>query len=217
MDSSRINSESDSESKVIQFSTRESAMQALMHDYKEAYLVNGKISEDLYEINCEFADPFTSFKGRKRFQKNLSNFARFCRNVTLQVQQWEEIEPDVEFQSKMPLCVRATWKFRCELELPWNPVLACRGRTTHVFSAETGKISKHIEKWYIEPMDALKQVFRPGRKGKNPEDKERNIESTRKSEFGGLQLRSFGVTMVPIPRSVKISNSNACGILPSIM
>ena len=44
----------------------------------------------IYEEQCEFADPFVSFKGRDRFKANVSNLGSFMEEVNLKVLTWEE-------------------------------------------------------------------------------------------------------------------------------
>ncbi len=46
----------------------------------------------IYEPNCEFADPFVSFKGLKRFKQNVSNLGSFMEESSLKVTDWQEFE-----------------------------------------------------------------------------------------------------------------------------
>ena len=39
------------------------------------YFLTGKMDVALYDVDCEFADPFVSFRGRQRFKENLENLA----------------------------------------------------------------------------------------------------------------------------------------------
>ena len=39
------------------------------------YFLTGAMDAALYDPDCEFADPFTSFRGRDRFVANLENLA----------------------------------------------------------------------------------------------------------------------------------------------
>lgn len=46
----------------------------------------------LYTEDCEFADPFVSFKGRRRFKQNVSNLGSFMEEVNLKIVDWKEEE-----------------------------------------------------------------------------------------------------------------------------
>jgi len=135
--------------------SRSDAIRLLREDYDRDYFVSGKLHEELYEDDCEFADPFVSFKGLQRFKKNLDNLGAFMQDVNIDVYDWNETEEGI---------VRTKWRFRCVLGLPWRPILAARGGTDHYFSQDTGRMYLHYEGWEIEPLDALKQILRPNPK-----------------------------------------------------
>jgi len=132
-------------------------VEKLRADYDRCYFVTGQLDPSLYLEDCEFADPFVSFKGLQRFKKNLDNLGPFMENVNLKITDWDDSEPGV---------VRTKWRFSCVLGLPWRPSLAAAGGTDHFFEEQSGKMIKHVEKWEIEPLDALKQIIRPGREKK---------------------------------------------------
>lgn len=52
----------------------------------------GNMSTGIYEADCEFADPFVSFKGLKRFKQNVSNLGSFMEESTLKILDWQESE-----------------------------------------------------------------------------------------------------------------------------
>ena len=54
--------------------TREELVERLRADYDRNYFLTGDIDVPLYTEDCEFADPFTSFRGRQRFVQNLKPF-----------------------------------------------------------------------------------------------------------------------------------------------
>lgn len=56
--------------------SREELVQRLRADYDRNYFLTGDIDVPLYTEDCEFADPFTSFKGRQRFVQNLKRLTR---------------------------------------------------------------------------------------------------------------------------------------------
>ena len=59
----------------------EEAIERLRADYEgtaedpRPYFLTGAMDEELYDEDCEFADPFVSFRGRQRFVDNLANLA----------------------------------------------------------------------------------------------------------------------------------------------
>ena len=53
--------------------TRSDVIASLKEDYANNYFVSGAGSMEAYEADCEFADPFASFRGTKRFKKNVGN------------------------------------------------------------------------------------------------------------------------------------------------
>eukprot|EP00898_Chlorokybus_atmophyticus_P008331 jgi/Chlat1/849/Chrsp104S01195 len=141
--------------------SRQEVVAALRKDYDRNYFVTGDMSLDVYSEDCEFADPFVSFRGRERFQRNVSNLGRFMENIKLDVVDWQETQDQVV----------SRWRFRCTLGLPWRPTLAASGGTTHIFDQATNQIVRHVERWDISPVDGLRQLFKPGRTPKTSDSK----------------------------------------------
>lgn len=135
---------------------RDVAVATLRKDYDRNYFVTGEMTMGLYDPNCEFADPFVSFKGRTRFKQNVSNLGSFMEEVNLQILDWQETEGKVSTK----------WRFSCTLGLPWRPILASSGGTDHYFDEKTGRIYKHVEMWNISPADGVRQLFKPNPKKK---------------------------------------------------
>jgi len=133
----------------------EEAVSRLRSDYDRVYFVTGKMDLGLYEPDCEFADPFVSFRGLDRFKKNLDNLGSFMEDVQLVVDEFSADEESGKVETK--------WKFKCTLGLPWKPVLAASGGTSHVFNGRN-RMAQHVESWNIDPAVALRQLVRPGPK-----------------------------------------------------
>ena len=53
--------------------SRSEAIASIRSDYDENYFISGKGEMLAYKPNCRFADPFVSFEGLERFQRNVSN------------------------------------------------------------------------------------------------------------------------------------------------
>ncbi|KAL3701163.1 hypothetical protein R1sor_019185 [Riccia sorocarpa] len=138
---------------------RETSVELIKKDYDRSYFVTGNMATGIYEEDCEFADPFVSFKGLSRFKQNVGNLGSFMEESTLKLTDWQEYEDRIF----------ARWRFNCVLSLPWKPILAATGSTEYFFSKESGKIIKHVESWDISPADGVRQLFKPNprlRKGK---------------------------------------------------
>ena len=80
----------------------------------------------------------------------------FMEDVTLVLDDFDVIEEESVVSTK--------WKFKCVLGLPWRPSLAASGGTKHVFDKETNRMVQHIESWNIDPVVALRQLIKPGKK-----------------------------------------------------
>ena len=106
---------------------------------------------EAYDSQCEFADPFVSFRGLDRFRANVSNLGAFMEDVRLKT----EFSDGPDDNS-----ITAYWRFRCVLGLPWRPSLSASGSTVHVFDASTGLVVRHVENWDISAWDGLRQVFK---------------------------------------------------------
>ncbi|KAL2650481.1 hypothetical protein R1flu_018609 [Riccia fluitans] len=133
---------------------RKTSVELIKKDYDRSYFVTGNMATGIYEDDCEFADPFVSFKGLKRFKQNVGNLGSFMEESTLKLIDWQEYEDRIF----------ARWRFNCVLALPWKPILAASGSTEYFFSKESGKIIKHVESWDISPADGVRQLFKPNPK-----------------------------------------------------
>jgi len=133
---------------------RASAIASIREDYSQEYFVTGKGKMLSYAKDCEFSDPFVSFKGLERFKQNVGNLGGMMRDVDLKITSFEETEEGVATE----------WRFSCVLDLPWRPALAASGGTRHVIDEETNSVVRHIERWDIEPGKVLKQLLKPASK-----------------------------------------------------
>ncbi|KAG0590105.1 hypothetical protein KC19_1G072000 [Ceratodon purpureus] len=136
---------------------RTEAVELIRKDYERSYFVTGNMNMGIYEADCEFADPFVSFRGLKRFKQNVSNLGSFMEESSLKITDWQEYEDRIY----------AKWRFNCVLGLPWRPILAATGSTEYFFDSNSGKICKHVENWDISPADGVRQLFKPNPKRKN--------------------------------------------------
>jgi len=54
--------------------------------------------------------------------------------------------------------IKATWKLRTYLRLPWRPLIAIRGNTTYDLN-EDYKVVRHSESWDVSALEAIGQIF----------------------------------------------------------
>ena len=58
-------------------------------------------------------------------------------------------------------CVRVGWIYNSKLNLPWKPILAAAGETSHFLDSKTGLIIRYEESWKSKPWDVVKRLFKP--------------------------------------------------------
>mmetsp|Transcript_19555 Transcript_19555/g.45468 ORF Transcript_19555/g.45468 Transcript_19555/m.45468 type:complete len:292 (+) Transcript_19555:57-932(+) len=147
-------------------STAEELIERLRVDYDRNYFLTGDVDVPLYTQDCEFADPFTSFRGRDRFVSNLKNLAGgFITAFNVKLLDYEASSPDVE-----PLVVTSRLRVILELGLPWRPTLGWVWGVTHECGPQVESDGStawrcflHRESWEIEPSKGVEMLFKPGR------------------------------------------------------
>lgn len=122
------------------------------------YLWTGDIDPDLYDEDCVFTDPTLSFKGLSQFQKNIANLKPILDALVKEPQvDLFSCELDAELQR-----VKASWRMRADIGLPWRPAIDLNGRTTFVYDPRRGnRIIDYIEEWDEEAGAVLMQLLRP--------------------------------------------------------
>lgn len=128
----------------------------IRNDYDSNYFVSGLGDMAAYSPDCEYADPFVAFKGTTRFKENVGNLGGLMSDIKLDVYDFVETREEGQILTK--------WRFSCILDLPWRPLLAAAGSTTHVVDLEAGRVVRHVEAWDIEPSKVVAQLFRPASK-----------------------------------------------------
>ncbi|KAH8933851.1 hypothetical protein BDL97_18G051800 [Sphagnum fallax] len=129
-------------------------LEALREDYKKAYFLTGDFTTALYAHDCIFADPTIQFTGRDKYQRNLKLLVPFFEEPSLTLFSIEE-----EFEDDTQL-IKAFWKLRTYLQLPWKPLIEVEGSTLYNINANS-KIVKHVESWSISAKEAVWQIFVP--------------------------------------------------------
>eukprot|EP00930_Biecheleria_cincta_P049546 TRINITY_DN34743_c0_g1_i1.p1 TRINITY_DN34743_c0_g1~~TRINITY_DN34743_c0_g1_i1.p1 ORF type:complete len:289 (-),score=37.61 TRINITY_DN34743_c0_g1_i1:279-1031(-) len=144
-------------------------LERLRADYERNYFLTGEMDIELYAQDCEFSDPFTGFRGRDRFVRNLRNLAGgFITSFRVKLLDFSACE--AEGQPNV-LAVRSRLRVLLELGLPWRPTLGWVWGVTHECEYSTSSPEEqgawrcvaHREAWEIDPGEGVAMVFRPGK------------------------------------------------------
>lgn len=125
-------------------------------EYESIFWATGNMDTSLWTSNCTFVDPFSSFGGpgsTERFKKNADNLGKFVRDPKIKITSYKV--------DKDNYLIIIGWNFQSFLKLPWNPILAASGETSHYIDKELGLIYKYEERWKSKPWDVVKRIFIP--------------------------------------------------------
>ena len=137
------------------------ACERLAADYEGAdgpYFLTGVMDAACYDDDCEFADPFVSFKGRARFEENLANLGGgFISDASIRTLSTERTASS--YTTKLMVKLR--------LALPWQPVLAWPWGVEHVLDVRDGEVVvvRHLESWDVSAAEGVRQLFSAGPPG----------------------------------------------------
>ncbi|CAK9156730.1 unnamed protein product [Ilex paraguariensis] len=67
-------------------------VETIKEDFQRSYFVTGNLTLDVYEDECEFADPAGSFRGLRRFKRNCTNFGYLIEKSNMKLTKWEDHE-----------------------------------------------------------------------------------------------------------------------------
>lgn len=144
--------------------SRDELVERLRADYDRNYFLTGDVDVPLYTDDCEFADPFTSFRGRQRFVQNLKNLAGgFITNFKVKLLEFSASE------EQDPLLVRSRLLVQLELALPWKPLLGWVWGVEHrcasamVNGTNSWQCFLHKESWEVSASEGVAMLFRPGK------------------------------------------------------
>ncbi|AES61264.1 putative NTF2-like domain-containing protein [Medicago truncatula] len=134
-------------------SSVEDVLIIIKSDYDNDYFVTGNFTSSIYTENCIFEDPTIKFSGRDLYARNLKLLVPFfdCASIKL-LKIEKEVESDTNF-------LRASWKLRTNLKLPWRPLIAIDGSTSYELN-EDFKIVRHVESWNVSALEAVLQIFK---------------------------------------------------------
>lgn len=133
-------------------------------EYANIFWVTGEMDLSLWEDNCTFSDPFSSFGGSGstlRFKRNADALGSLVVNATIKL-----TSLDIVTNKDKGDVVKIGWIFSSFLNFPWKPILGAAGETSHYLSPVSGKIYKYEERWKSEPWDVVKRLFVPSKRTK---------------------------------------------------
>lgn len=137
--------------------TLREAISRLEADYERRYFIIGQMDEALYADDCEFADAFTSFKGKDRFVANLANLAGgFITDSRVRT-----LSAEMSGSTEAP-AYTTRLLVQLQLALPWKPLLAWVWGVTHEFDPETLLVVRHVERWEVSAAEGVRQLLTPG-------------------------------------------------------
>ncbi|XP_011628905.1 uncharacterized protein LOC18424121 isoform X2 [Amborella trichopoda] len=112
--------------------SREAVVDCIKEDFQRSYFVTGNLTLNVYEEDCEFADPAGSFRGLRRFKRNCSNFGSLLEKSDMKLTKWEDLEDKGI----------GHWRFSCVMTFPWQPILSATGYTEYYFNAQSGRVCR---------------------------------------------------------------------------
>ncbi|CAN7003043.1 unnamed protein product [Brassica rapa subsp. trilocularis] len=127
-------------------------MEVLRSDYGNAYFVTGIFTTEIYSDDCIFADPTISFQGTELYERNLRLLVPFLEDASIELQNMDKSE------LSQGNYIRATWKLRTYLKLPWRPLISIDGSTVYELDRDF-KIVRHVESWSVSAVEAIRQIF----------------------------------------------------------
>lgn len=117
-------------------------MMRIKEDNQREYFLSGQVDKLIYDEECEFADPFVSFKGRDRFIENLENLGSFITEYSARPLSYDDQSEENAVVTKFMV--------KLQLNLPWKPVLAWPWGVRCEIDPETCLIVLHKESWEID-------------------------------------------------------------------
>ena len=114
----------------------------------------------LWAKNATFADPFSSFGGEgslERFKNNADNLGKYILNPRLRITSYS-IEKEDDYNA----VIKVGWVYSSNLKLPWTPILAAAGETSH-FLDDNNLIVRYQEQWKSNPWEVVFRLFKPAR------------------------------------------------------
>ncbi|KAH0927925.1 uncharacterized protein LOC103849153 [Brassica rapa] len=127
-------------------------MEVLRSDYGNAYFVTGIFTTAIYSDDCIFEDPTISFQGTELYERNLRLLVPFLEDASIELQNMDKSE------LSQGNYIRATWKLRTYLKLPWRPLISIDGSTVYELDRDF-KIVRHVESWSVSAVEAIRQIF----------------------------------------------------------
>ncbi|GIL61425.1 hypothetical protein Vafri_15874 [Volvox africanus] len=134
-------------------------MRRIVADFNQAYFVTGVLDDSIYDPECFFADPTVAFSGVDLWKRNLALLVPFLEQPSVELRGIRRLGRNDEGAE----VVRAEWRLKTLLRLPWRPLIDIEGATEYTLNPESNRIVRHVESWGVSGTQALLQMFHPSR------------------------------------------------------
>jgi len=141
--------------------TPNEVLQGIRGDFERGYLFSGLVDGELYAEEATFTDPTLSFEGFSTFEKNIKAIRplieRFVGDNLVVL-----YDSSLDESSNQ---VKASWRMKGAINLPWKPVINLTGQTAYrVDASKGGRIVAYDETWNLPALEALLQLLVPAAK-----------------------------------------------------
>lgn len=136
---------------------------AIERDFTNFYFVTGQINGAAYSPATAFIDPTITVRGVGSWRTNISALRRWFVDPSIELE-----GQGVEVVSDQPptIVLRAAWRLKTGVALPWRPAVDVRGQTVYECEAVDGgkrlRVFRHTEAWRTPAWRAVAQLLVPG-------------------------------------------------------
>ena len=134
-------------------------------DFGRLYFVTGDLDGRAYARGVSFVDPTVTVAGLSAWRANIASLKPFLIDPTIELE-GGTVEV-VEGSAASTPTLRAAWRLKTAIALPWRPVVDVRGETVYETEGVNGArdrlvVVRHTESWRTPAWRAVGQLFRPG-------------------------------------------------------
>jgi hypothetical protein len=151
-------------------------------DFESLYFVSGAITGAAYAPDARFVDPTITVRGLGPWRTNIGALKAWLVEPSIELESAgvEVVESggDGSDGDNHPILLRAAWRLRTGVDLPWRPAVDVRGVTTYECEAVDGggggeggknasalprlRVRTHTEAWRTPAWAAIGQLLVPG-------------------------------------------------------
>lgn len=144
---------------------------AITADFGRAYFVGGDLDGRAYAPRVVFVDPTITVAGLAQWRANIAALKPYLVNPTIELEggRVEVVAGGGGDGGASPTqpTLRAAWRLRSGIALPWRPAVDVRGETVYETAWVGGAgerlvVVRHTEAWRTPAWAAVGQLLRPG-------------------------------------------------------